>query len=299
MPSLASNLQTQDYQYAVQVPQGTWRWKTRVDVSKPIVCFEIRDIVSPFGFLRDNIPLSGTVVQAMAESITELQQAFAPLIVSTPTTLTFIVNEGQGFSTPQAITVTNGGVYGSLLSPSITSSAAYLVATPANMGTLAFGASGQTQVTVDSTSLLAVSSPYSATLSVQDPNATNNPQTVNVTINVLPIATIALSPTALSFVASGFNGTFPPVPSQTFQIQNTGLSGSVLTYSIQKLIGSSPWLTSFAPNTGTVNGGSFVNVTVAVAPPPGTLPGTYTETLRVSGYSTNMYQDLAVTLTVS
>jgi hypothetical protein len=300
VPSLATNLQTQDYQYAVQVPQGTWRWTTRVDVSKAVVTFQVRDIVSPFGLLRDNIPLPGPVITAMSESITELQSAFAPLIGLSPTTLTFTTTQGQGFGTPQVVTVSNNGVYGSLLSPAVTSSAAYVLVTPANMGGLAFGASGQFNASVDGTDLLATSSPYTATLTVQDPNATNTPQTIAVTINVLPEATIALSPTSLSFSATGFNGVYPLIPTQTFQVQNTGPSGSVLSYQIQKLIGLSPWLVGFTPTFGTVSSGGSVNITVNVQPTSCFMqPGTYSEILRVSGYSSNFYQDLTVTLTLS
>ena len=299
MPSLASNLQTQDYQYAVQVPQGTWRWTTRVDVSKAVVTFQVRDIVSPFGLLRDNIPLPGLVVTAMSESITELQSAFAPLITRSPTSLTFTTTQGQGFGTPQAVTVSNSGVYGSLLSPTVTSSASYVLVTPANMGGLAFGAAGVFNATVDGTNLLALNSPYSATITIQDPNATNTPQTIPVTINVLPEATIALSPTTLNFSATGFNCTYPVIPSQTFAIENTGPSGSVLSFQVQKLIGLSPWLVSFTPTTGTVASSSSVNVTVTTQPPPFTPAGTYTEILRVSGYSSNFYQDITVNLTLS
>jgi hypothetical protein len=264
-----------------------------------VVSFQVRDIVSPFGLLRDNIPLPGPVVTAMGNSITELQSAFAPLIVAAPTSLAFTTTQGQGFGTPQIITVTNSGVYGSLLSPSVTTSADYLQATPANMGGIAFGASGMTNVSVDGTDLLALNSPYTATVTIQDVNATNNPQTIPVTITVLPQATITLSPTALSFNGIAFSNPPVPIPAQTFQVQNTGPAGSILNFQVQKLIGLSPWLTSFTPSSGTIASSGAVNVSVAVSTSCNLQPGTYTETLRVSGFSSNSYQDLSVTLTVT
>jgi len=236
----------------------------------------------------------------MSESITELQQAFAPLIVLSPTTLTFTLNQGQGIGAAQTVTATNGGVYGSLLSPVVTTSASYITATPANVGGLAFNASGQFQVAVDSTNLLASSSPYAASITVQDSNATNTPQTIPVTINVLPLATITLSPTSLSFTASCPlpGNPFSTVPTQTFMITNTGPSSSVLDYQIRKLTGLSPWLVSFTPTFGELGSNISTNVTVSVAPTPWMQPGTYTEILRVSGYSTNFTQDLMVSLTI-
>lgn len=300
MPTLASNIQSQEYKYAIQVPQGTWRWTTRVDVSQALVQFEIRDISSPFGLLRDSIPIPGDVVTAMGNSITDLKQAFAPAIVFGPTSLTFTLDEGRGFGVPLPLTISNGGVYGSLLSVAVSVSAAYVKVTPASAGGLAFNASGQVQVSVDSTNLLAVGSPYAATLTLQDAHATNNPQTVPVTITVRPKAAITLTPTTLNFTASGaFSGAFSPIPSQTFQIQNTGPAGSVLDFQIQKLTGLSDWLVSFSPTFAELASSASQTITVVVAPLAMMLPGAYTETLRVSGYSSNSYQDILVTLTIS
>lgn len=299
MPTLASNIQSQDYKYAVQVPQGTWRWTTRVDVSQAIVQFEVRDISSPYGLLRDSIPIPGEVVSAMADSINDLKTAFAPSIVFGPTSLTFTLDEGRGFGDPLPLNISNGGVYGSLLSVVVSVNAGYLKVTPSNASSLAFNVSGVVQVSVDSTNLLATASPYLATLTLQDPNATNTPQTVPVTVVVRPKAAITLTPASLSFTAVCTFGTFPPVPSQTFQIQNTGPAGSALDFKVQKVTGISDWLVSFSPTYGELASSASQTVTVVVAPPANMLPGIYTESLRVSGYSSNSYQDILVTLTIT
>ena len=297
--SLAANIQTQDYKYQVQVPQGTWRWTTRVDVSKASPVFSIRDVISPYGILRDTIPIPGTVVTSMAESITDLESAFAPSIVISPNTLTFTVNEAQWFCMPQYVTVSNGGVYGSLLAVAVTSSATYVQISPANVSSLAFNASGQFAVTVDSSLLLAVNSPYSSTLTLVDTHATNNPIVIPVNIVVVPLATIAMNVIDLNFEVSGNgDGTFPPVPAQTFRIQNTGPAGSSLVYQVQKLIGNSPWLVSFNPTYGTLASTAYQTTSVVVQPTTNMQPGVYEEILRVSGYSSNSYVDLPITFTV-
>ncbi len=300
-PIFSSRLQHQDYQFQVALPAGIWRWTTRVDVSLAMPQFEVRDVKSPYGTLRDMIPIPGPVITAMANSIVTCQQAFAPAIMISPNTLTFTVNQGQGVSMPQPVTITNNGVFGSLLSAAITSTAPWLQATPANITGLAFNEAGSFNVTADSSSLLATDSPYTETLTIQDSAATNSPQTIAVTVNVLPPATISVSPVSLVFTASAplFPNPYPPIPSQQFVLSNIGPAGSQLAYLIQKLIGNSPWLVSFTPFMGNLASTQTQAVTVAVAPPPNYLPGTYQETLRVSGFSTNMIQDVQVQLVIT
>jgi hypothetical protein len=247
------------------------------------------------------IPIPGPVVQAMADSITTVQQAFSPSIMLAPTTLAFTLNQGQGVSTPQKITITNNGIFGSLLSAAVTTSAPWLQVTPANIDGLAFNEVGYFDVTADSTALQSANSPYSGTVTVQDPAAVNSPQIIPVTVTVLPAATINVSPTNLVFTVTSplFPNPFPPVPSQQFILSNAGPAGSQLTYLVQKLIGNSPWLVSYTPFMGNLASGQTQAIVVAVAPPPDTLPGAYSETLQVSGFSTNMVQQVQVQLVVT
>ncbi len=296
---LAANIQYQDYKFKSLTLQGTWRWTTRMDVSQPTPVYEVRDVYSPWGLLRDSIPIPGEIITAMAESIVELKQAFAPSILLDTTAITFVLDEGRGFGDPVAVQVTNNGVYGSLLGASMTTSASYLRVAPTQLGNIAFNESGTFEVFADSANLLAVNSPYVTSVLVQDPNAVNTPQTISVTITVRPKAIISLTPASLLFVATRpVSGPFSPVPSQQFTIQNTGPVGSVLGYQVQKLTGQSEWLVSYAPSTGTLAASATQAISVTVQPPEGTLPGVYTETLRVSGYSVNSYQDVTVQLTV-
>ena len=300
-PTYSSRIQQQDYKFQVSLPAGIWRWTTRVDVSLAMPRFEVRDVLSPYGTLADMVPIPGPVIAAMAESIVQLQASFAPSILLSASSMPFVLNQAQGVSSPQPITLTNNGVFGSLLAATITTSAPWLAVTPANVDGLAFGETGTFNVTADSTLLLATSSPYTGTITVQDPTASNNPQTIAVTITVLPVATIAVSPTALAFnvTAPLSPGQFSPVPPAQFMLSNSGPAGSQLTYLIQKLVGCSPWLSSFTPFMGNLASGQTQPITVSVAPLPCTPPGSYTETLRVSGYSTNFTQDVQVQLIIS
>ena len=295
----ASNLLFQDYQFKIQTLRGYWKWTTRVDVSGSIPAYYVRDIVSPFGLLRDSVPIPGAVIQAMAGSITELMSAFAPNILVDPTSLVFTVDEGRGFSEAQLIAVTNAGVYGSILGAQITSSAPYMRVTPTEVGGLAANEAGSFTASVDSSNLVSTLSPYAETINLSDPAAVNSPVVLPVTVIVRPKATIGVTPTTLTFlVAKPLSGPFPPIPTASFLINNNGPAGSVLDYTIQRLTGCSPWLVSYAPPTGELASGVSQLVTVVAQPDESYPPGTYTETLRISGYSSNYYVDVQVILTI-
>lgn len=272
-----------------------------VDTSGQVPVYRIADIQSPYGRLRDNIPLDGAVVLEMAGSIATVQSAFAPSILIGPSgTLTFTVDEGRGVSSPQTVTVTNSGVFGSLLAGVVTPGAAYVELNPSTLAALTQGNAATFTISVDSTDLVSGSSPYSTTVTVVDPTATNTPQTVPVQVVVRPKATISLSTVTVTFlVTKPLSGSFPVIADQTVTLTNTGPVGSVLSFLVQKLTGMSPWLTGVVPTTGTLDDGDSQVITLSVAPADSTLTGTYTETLRVSGYSTNNYVDITVTLVVS
>jgi len=296
---LSAVLRFQDYQYQVVLINGAWKWTTRVDVSQAVVIVQVRDIITPYGLLRDSVPIPGEVVQAMADSITEVRQAYTPSILLNPVNLDFIVDEGRGVSAAKSVLVTNNGILGSLLATTITSSVSYVFSLPANVDGLVAHASGSFDVSVDSANLLAVGSPYAANLTVQDVNATNNPQIIPVGVIVRPKAIISVAPTSLQFnVAAPLTGDFPPIPSQQILLTNSGPATSVLDFQIRKLIGV-PWLVSYSPVFGSLNGAASQPITIVVSPPSFMGVGVYTETLRVTGYSTNMSVDITVTLNIS
>jgi hypothetical protein len=297
---LAQSLQSQEYKFKFQVLEGTWYWTTRVDVSHASPVYSVADIRSPFGLLRDSIAIPGDVVKSMADSIAGLMSAFVPGILLGATSLTFHLDEGRGWGDPQALQVANSGVFGSILDAVLTTSAASVQATPDTLGGLSAGAAGTTQVSADSTNLLAINSPYAATILVQDPTAVNNPQVVSITLVVRPKAHVAVSPTSQDYhVVAPISGPFPPIPNQAFTVTNSGDGASMLDFQVQKLNGNSPWLIGISPLMGSLAGGASMLVTTIVQPADGTGPGVYYETLRVSGYSDNSYIDVPVTLTVT
>lgn len=297
--SIASVLRFQDYQFQVSLASGAWRWTTRVDVSGSQVATQIRDVVCPYGLLRDSTPIPGEVVQAMAKSIEQVVTSYAPSILLSPTTLSFVVDEGRGVSAPASVQVTNNGIFGSLLSAHVTSSTPFVSAVPASVGGLASNASGWFEVMVDSRELVASASPYGATLKVQSNTAGNSPQDIPVTVTVRPKATIAPTVTNLVFnVSAPLTGPFPPIPPQIFGLTNSGPAESILGYQIRRVVGAS-WIAGVSPFHGEISGEQTQPITVSVKPAEGTLPGTFTETLRVTGYSTNMSEDIVVTLNIS
>jgi hypothetical protein len=237
----------------------------------------------------------------MGESIDTIKQQFPPsILVGPPTLLEFVVDEGRGFSDPIQVQVTNNGAFGSLLSASLVSSAGYLVLAPPVLGALASNSSGIFEASVDSSGLLAASSPYAATVAVQDPTAPNSPQVIPVTITVRPRAVITAAPLTLNFaVTKPLEGPWPALTPQLFQIQNTGPAGSVLGWQVTRLGNTSSWLVGVGPSSGSLASGDTANVQVQVVPDSRTMAGTtYTETLRVSGYSANQYVDVTVNLQV-
>ena len=303
---LVQNLRYHDYQFEYQVPPGSWKWTTRLDVSQSNPTYQVRDVISPYGLLRDSIPIPGPVVRAMADSIIELQANFAPsILIGPPSSLTFAVDEGRGFSPSQTVGLTNAGVYGSLLGASLTTSAPFIVVNPSTVGNLSINESGEFTVEVDSTSLLAANSPYSGGVTIQDPTASNNPQTMGITVIVRPKATIGSSIPILTFnairdVSGHITMVDPPGTQQSFNVLNTGPVGSVLEFDIRALTGlCNNWLRSWLPSEGEINSGGSQTVTVTVQPPDNLFQGTYSEKLRISGYSSNQYLDVEIRLVVS
>lgn len=273
-----------------------------MDLTASVPVFQVKDILTPFGMLRDSVAIPGDVVLAMRDSIEQFKANFPPgILIGPPTSLSFTVDEGRGFSDPETVILTNDGVYGSLLGATLTPSANYISVTPANVGNLASNETGEFEVAVDSTTLLASGSPYNQQIAIADPNAVDSPQNLPVTIVVRPKATISTNVAQLDFtVVRPLSGPFPAIPTQNLVVQNTGPAGSLLAFQVQSLTGlATAWLSNFTPVTGSLASSATQAVTVTVAPVEGLAVGTYQETLRVSGYSTNSYVDVIIQLVVT
>ncbi len=295
-----AQIQTQAYSFKQDTALGRWSWTTVMDVSGVSPAFKVTDIRTPFGLYRDTTPIPGEIVEAMGASILQIRTQFQPaILVGPPTTITFEITEGLGYSEAQEASVTNNGAYGSLLAAALATSASYVSVNPTIVGALAVNSVGTFEVVVDSTALTADDSPYTETVTVQDASAVNSPQTLTVVINVLPKATIEASPTSLTFNAvRPLSGPFDPIATQTFAVTNDGPAGSVLEWQIQR-DGNSPWLASYTPVSGTLESGESATITLTVVPATNTLVGQYTAALRISGYSTNDYVSVGLTLNVT
>lgn len=285
--------------YTFQTPRGKWSWYAVADFSTDPASYRIEEITSPYS--RWVEPLPSTVLQEMAASITTIVQTYSPVILANPNNLTFTVDEGRGASASQTFTVTNTGILGSYLNASVTPSDTFLHATPVNLPGMSENEQGIVTVWVDSTNLVAAMTPYNASVSITAPNAVNTPQTVNVTVNVRPIAVIDVVPLVINrHVTKPLVGPFPPMPSSIVIIANAVLDpASVLEYQVRKLTGLSPWITGTYPATGTLNGNQSTLFSIDFAPPATMQRGSYTETLRVSGYSSNGHVDVTVNLVIT
>jgi hypothetical protein len=216
-------------------------------------------------------------------AVTLTVNSLTPTIALSPTSLSPSTNEG---SSPANDTFTVQNTGDGTLSYSISDNASWLSCSPTS-GT----STGEADTITASYSTAGLApDTYNATITVSDPNATNNPQTiaVSLTVNALP-ATITLNPTSLS--PSADEGSSPA--NDTFTVQNTGGS-TTLNYSISDNVS---WL-SCSPSSGTSNGeADTITVTYSTA---GLAPDTYNATITVSDpNATNTPQTIAVSLTVN
>ena len=204
-----------------------------------------------------------------------------PMISVNPASLSPVAPEG-GNAASDSFTVTNLG--GRTMEYSITDNVDWLSVSPAS-GT----STGETNThtVVYSASLLATGT-HTADIMIFDPGASNNPQTLAVTLTVLQRPVFSVSPSSLTqTIFEGENA-----PALSFHVTNLG--ESALNYSITD---DAAWL-SVIPATGLSTGGanthtlSFSTSTLA--------SGTYTAEIRLSDpIATNSPQSIVVSLTVN
>ncbi|HVE42334.1 MAG TPA: hypothetical protein VNM14_20790 [Planctomycetota bacterium] len=220
----------------------------------------------------------------------------SPNIGVSPSPVTF--STGVGINpADQVITVTNTG--GQPLNWTATSAVVtplagtWLSLVGTTNGVLNAGLQATFNAHVNVAGLTAGS--YAGTITVSDPAAANNPQTINVTLDVLNSPTIGVAPTSLTFTTPiGVNP-----GNQTLTISNTGnqtLNWNAAPSVTTPVAGT--WLslvgtTSGALTTGTANFAASVNVSGL---PAGTYSGTVTITGDVS--TSNSPQTVPVTLRV-
>ncbi|GEM_PF-818739 len=204
-----------------------------------------------------------------------------PEITLNPTSLTPSTWQG---SSPAADSVTIQNTGEGTLEYTITDNASWLSCTPTS-GT----STGEADtITVNYSTASLTPGTYYATITASDPEASNNPQTIAVSLTVVQRPVITLNPTSLSPVTN--EGSSPPAGS--FTVQNTG--GSMLEYTISDNV---TWL-SCTPTSGTSTGeADTITVNYSTA---SLTPGTYYATITVSDpEASNNPQTIAVSLTVN
>jgi hypothetical protein len=221
-------------------------------------------------------------------SVSGWEQPTQPTINLSVSTLYFSAVVGGSNPPDQTFIITNTGVSSSILNWTADDDMAWLTLSP-----LAGSISAGSQMTVTvSVNIIGLSTgSYSGIIIVSDPNATNSPQRISVTLTIsttaLPI--ISLNKTKLSFSAVQ-NGN--PPPNQTFTITNNGASGSTLNWSASD---DATWLT-LSPTSGSLISGNSADVTVSVNI-TGLSAGTYNATITVSDPNAiNSPQTIAVKL---
>jgi len=200
-----------------------------------------------------------------------------PTINLSTTSLNFTSYIQSEIMGSQSFTISNSG--SGTLNWTVSENASWLSVSP-NSGTN----TGTVTASVDASSLSAGT--YTTKITVSDPNATNSPQYVNVTLTVNQQLkpTIALSRTQLNFSASGNNVT----DSQTFMVSNSG-SGTLYWNASD----NASWLT-VTPASGTNTGTVTASIDASSL-----APGTYNGAITVSdSNATNNPQTVNVLLKV-
>ncbi|GMU24032.1 MAG: hypothetical protein AMXMBFR13_41090 [Phycisphaerae bacterium] len=205
----------------------------------------------------------------------------SPTISRTPATLSPSVQQG-GNPANQTFSVSNSGA--GTLSYSISDNVSWLSCNPTS-GT----STGEADtITVSYTASGLTAGTHNATITISDPAATNNPQTIAVTLTVAPPPAISRSPSTLApSCTQGTNAS-----NQTFTVSNSG--GGTLSYSISDNVS---WL-SCSPTSGTSTGEQDT-ITISYTT-SGLSTGTHNGTITITDpAASNNPQTIAVTLTVN
>ena len=218
-----------------------------------------------------------------------------PQIALSVTSQNFSAQQGGANPPPQTVQVGNAG--GGTLN-GLAASVSYTAGQPAGWLTAALSSpDAPSALTLTATTGSLPAGTYTASVAVTSPVATNNPQTVNVTLTVAPVGgggpQIALSSTSQNLSAQQGGANPPP---QTVQVTNSGggtLNG--LAASVSYTAGQpTGWL---AATLTSANAPS----TLTLAATTGSLTaGTYTASVAVTSIvASNSPQTVNVTLTVT
>lgn len=279
---------------------GTWQWTVAaMNLQVPSLPYQIQDITTPYGPMNvAAIPLPADVVQAMAQSITDVMNQIKPrmTLVSSQTSFSVGVTEGDPRRSVGAVQIRNDGGFGSFLSASATPDVPWLVVLTPEITGIARGATAQFNFDLVPDALLAAQSPFTGHVTIRDVADATSFITITVTVLVIPRPAINVSTQNVAMLWSVSNAT--PVV-QYVTVTNSGPGTSNLSFTTTKLT-NAPWLMISPESGGPLPAGTGQTLTFSIRGSSVPQPiGTYTETVRV--YSTNASNspiDIQVTLTV-
>jgi hypothetical protein len=283
---------------------GYWSWTvTANNIVGVNQLYQVENILSPFGKLYDvAVGIPADIIQAMSDSITQIQQQYAPLLALVQpysTSISVAVTEGDPNVSITTIPVQNVGSFGSFMTVTASPSVSWLTVSPASIAGIGKGEQGQLAVQLLPASLLSSISPYYGYINVQD---NRNPPTlipINFNVTVLPRPVITTTPTSVALSFSLI--TMSPGGSQQLVVTNSGPVNSVLNFTATKLLNNSLWLDFTPTGGGPLAPSQSTIITLSIIPTgvPG-VPGTYVETLRItSANASNSPVDVQVSLIVS
>jgi hypothetical protein len=283
---------------------GYWSWTiTANNIVGVNQLYQVENILSPFGRLYDvAIGIPADIINAMADSIVQMQQQYAPLLALVQPfsiNISAAVTEGDSNVNIATIPVQNAGAFGSFMTITSTPSVPWLTVSPMSIAGIGRGEQGQMSVQLLPSSLLYSMSPYIGYVNLQD---NRNPPTlipIIFNITVLPRPLIVAAPTSVALSFSLI--TMSPGSSQQLVISNAGPVNSVLNFTATKLLNNSRWLSLTPTDGGPLNPSQSTIITLSVVTSgvPGA-PGTYVETIRIeSPNASNSPVDVSVSLTVS
>jgi hypothetical protein len=233
--------------------------------------------------------------QAAPQEVQVVVTVLAPTIGVSPTPVAFgSVNQSEN-PEPLELTVTNTGTAPLTFTPQVTSGASWLSISPSAQTTIPSDPPGSdAKFDVIATTDGLAPGVYTGNIRISDPNATNNPVDVPVSVTVVAVARIELTPATPSITAS--HGSTTPV-GQDITVKNTG--GASMTYSALVTSGAS-WL-SIESGGGPVPVAAGGMATLALQVSVGALDaGVHVATVEVSALAAaNSPQTVTVTLNVA
>lgn len=189
-------------------------------------------------------------------------------LVITPGPLTFTQFQGGAAPAAQSLNVASSGTLLSYTVETSLLSGSGWLSVNANSGITP----SAIQVTVNGTQLGLGT--YSGSVIIRATGATNSPQVVPITLNVVAPPTVSASPTSITFTANTNNVVTPAT--QTIEVRSTG---SQITYTAQATVpsGQPQWLIVSPTTTATTPSNLTVSVSLT-----GLQPGVYNGTITIN-----------------